>query len=167
MATDYQPRPAAVTTVVGATTWGTTLGIIAARLGHAVRLLCRTAEEADGLRRDGEHVRRLPGYRFPPGLTLEHDPARGLDGAELIIVASPSDRFRQNVQRIAGSVAGDTVVLSVTKGFDRPGSLRMTEVMAQELPGPGRRAVCRAVGAKPGRRGDRRKTGVHRGGFGK
>jgi glycerol-3-phosphate dehydrogenase (NAD(P)+) len=124
-----------VTTVVGATTWGTTLGIIAARLGHAVRLLCRTAEEADGLRTDGEHLRRLPGYRFPPGLTLEHDPARGLDGAELIIVAAPSDRFRQNVQRIAGSVGGDAVVLSVTKGFDRPGSLRMTEVMAQELPG--------------------------------
>jgi glycerol-3-phosphate dehydrogenase (NAD(P)+) len=135
LATDYQPQPAAVTTVVGATTWGTTLGIIAARLGHAVRLLCRTAEEADGLRNDGEHARRLPGYRFPPGLTLEHDPARGLDGAELIIVAAPSDRFRQNVQRIAGSVGGDAVVLSVTKGFDRPGSLRMTEVMAQELPG--------------------------------
>ena len=131
---ENQIQPAAITTVVGATTWGTALGIVAARMGNAVRLLCRTAEEADGLRRDGEHTRRLPGHPFPPRLSLEHDPATALRDAQLIIVAVPSDRFRHNLRHISGSVPGDAVVLSVTKGFDRPGSLRMTEVMAQELP---------------------------------
>ena len=134
MATDNQLQPAAITTVVGATTWGTALGIVAARMGNTVRLLCRTAEEADGLRRDGEHTRRLPGNPFPMTLSLEHDPATALGDAQLIIVAVPSDRFRQNLQHISRSVPADAVVLSVTKGFDRPGSLRMTEVMAQELP---------------------------------
>ncbi len=134
MTTESQQRPAAVTTVVGATTWGTTLGIVAARMGHSVRLLCRTADEADGLRRAGEHTRRLPGYPFPPTLTLAHDPAAALDGAQLVIVAAPSARFRQNVRRIAAALPPDAVTLSVTKGFDLPRCLRMTEVLAEELP---------------------------------
>jgi glycerol-3-phosphate dehydrogenase (NAD(P)+) len=101
---------------------------------HTVRLLCRTEEEANGLRRDGEHQRRLPGYRFPADLSLEHDPEVALRDAQLVVVATPSDRFRQNVRRIAQWVPTDAVVLSVTKGFELPGCLRMTEVLAEELP---------------------------------
>jgi glycerol-3-phosphate dehydrogenase (NAD(P)+) len=134
LATDHQHLPATITTVVGATTWGTTLAILAARLGHVVRVLCRTADEAEELRRDGQHARRLPGYPFPDTLSLEHDPPAALLGTQLVIVATPSDRFRQNVQRIAPAMPADAAVVSVTKGFDRPGSLRMTEVLAQELP---------------------------------
>ena len=134
------PSPVAV---VGATTWGTTLAVLAARGGAPVRLLCRTADEAKALRRAGEHTRRLPDVPFPATLSVEHDPASALNGAGLMIVAVPSDRFRQNLQRIAPHVPADAVVLSATKGLELPAGLRMSEVMAQEMPGhpPGRFAV--------------------------
>ena len=129
--------------VIGATTWGTTLAVLAARGGSPVRLLCRTADEADVLRRSGEHVRRLPGVPFPDTLSVEHDPAVALGDARLVIVAAPSDRFRQNVRRIAPHLPADAVVLSATKGLELPAGLRMSEVLAQELPAhpPGRFAV--------------------------
>lgn len=135
---DYQP-----TTVVGTTTWGTTLAILSARAGVPVRLLCRTEEEADGLRRAGQHTQRLPGVAFPPTLSAEHDPGLALRDARLVIVAAPSDRFRQNLRRIADSVPADAVVLSVTKGLELPAGLRMSEVLAEELPdhSPGRFAA--------------------------
>ncbi len=123
------------TAVVGATTWGTTLAVMVARAGNSVRLLCRTEEEADELRRAGEHRRRLPGVSFPAALSPEHDPALALSDARLVVVAVPSDRFRQNLRRIAESVPADAVVLSVTKGLELPAGLRMSEVVAQELPG--------------------------------
>ena len=131
------------TAVVGATTWGTTLAVLVARAGVSVRLLCRTPDEADTLRRAGEHTRRLPGVPFPATLSPEHDPATALCDAALIIVAVPSDRFRQNLRRIAGHLPSDAVVLSVTKGLELPDGLRMSEVLAQELPDhtPGRFAV--------------------------
>ena len=119
--------------VVGATTWGTTLAILAARGGVPTSLLCRTAEEAESLRRAAENHRRLPGVSFPDNLDPEHDPAV-VNGAGLVIVAVPSDRFRENVHRIAGHVAPDAVVLSVTKGLELPAGLRMSEVLAEELP---------------------------------
>ena len=122
------------TAVVGATTWGATLAVLLARAGLGVRLLCRTSDEADALRQAGEHARRLPGVPFPPSLLTEHDPATALCDARLIIVAVPSDRFRQNVRRIAAHVPADAVVLSVTKGLELPGGLRMSQVLAEELP---------------------------------
>ena len=131
------------TAVVGATTWGTTLAILAARAGVPVRLLCRAEDEADELRRAGEHTRRLPGVSFPHVLTLEHDPAAALRDAGLVIVAVPSDRFRQNIHRIAAHVPADAVILSVTKGLELPAGLRMSQVLAEELPNhpPGRFAA--------------------------
>lgn len=122
------------TTVVGATTWGTTLAVLAARAGVPARLLCRTEEEADGLRQAGQHARRLPGVAFPPALSVEHDTGLSLRDARLVVVAAPSDRFRQNLRRIANSVPTDAVVLSVTKGLELPAGLRMSEVLAEELP---------------------------------
>ena len=65
--------PYAPTAVVGATTWGTTLAIVAARQGVPVRLLCRTAAEAEQLRTDGQHRRFVPGHPFPDALRPEHD----------------------------------------------------------------------------------------------
>ena len=120
------------TAVVGATTWGTTLSILAARVGVPVTLLCRTSDEANVLRRAGDNTRRLPGVPFPAALVPEHDPA-ALGDAGLVIVAVPSDRFRENLRRIAKNVPADAVILSVTKGLELPAGLRMSEVMAQEL----------------------------------
>ena len=139
---NQHPTPIS-TAVVGATTWGTTLAVLAARNGARVRLLCRGPDEAEALRRAGQHARRLPDVSFPPTLSLEHDPASALNDSRLVIVAVPSDRFRQNLQRIAPHVPSDGVILSVTKGLELPTSLRMSEVLAQELPDhpPGRFAV--------------------------
>ena len=137
---NHDPLP---TTVLGATTWGATLAILVARAGVPVRLLCRRADEADELRRAGEHTRRLPGVSFPHDLTLEHDPAAALHDAGLVIVAVPSDRFRENLRRIRHHIPADAVVLSVTKGLELPAGLRMSEVLAEELlnHSPGRFAV--------------------------
>ena len=107
-----------------------------------MQLLCRTADEADDLRQAGEHSRRLPGVPFPPSLLPVDDPATTLRGARLIIIAVPSDRFRQNVRRIAAHVPADAVILSVTKGLELPGGLRMSQVLTEELPhSPGLFAV--------------------------
>ena len=80
---------------------------------------------------------------FPETLAVEDDPEAVLSGASLVIVAVPSDRFRQNLRRIAPYLPADAVVLSATKGLELPAGLRMSEVLTQELPEhpPGRFAV--------------------------
>ena len=140
------PANLPTTSVVGATTWGTTLAVLSARSGQSVRLLCRTSDEAEGLRQAGEHTRRLPNIAFPESLEPEADAERALSCARLVIVAVPSDSFRENIRRIAEHIPPDAVVLSVTKGLELPAGLRMSEVATQELPEhlAERFASCRA-----------------------
>ena len=76
-------------TVVGTTSWGTTLGILLARRDVPVTLLARGAEEAETLNRDREHRRLLPGAPFPDALTASADASAALDGADLVVLATP------------------------------------------------------------------------------
>jgi glycerol-3-phosphate dehydrogenase (NAD(P)+) len=128
--------------VIGTTTWGTTLGIILARQNIPVTILARTAAEADKLESHREHQRFLPGISFPDTLTVSNDVAETVSPARLVIVAAPSDRFRQNVQWIKDCLSSGAIILSVAKGLELPGSKRMSQVLEEELPSHLRSGIC-------------------------
>lgn len=120
--------------VVGATGWGTTLAIILARRGHPVRLLARTAAEAQALQAARENRALLPGVAFPPDLAILAAPEQALAAARLVIVAVPSRSLRDNARRLCGHLPTGATLLSATKGLEPDTCLRSTEVLAQELP---------------------------------
>lgn len=119
--------------IIGATTWGTTLGIILARTGIPVTILTRTSSEADDLNSHREHRRFLPSVTFPQSLVASGDAAEAVGEANLVIVAVPSDRFRANLREIKVFLPPDAAVLSVAKGLEMPGGKRMSQIMAAEL----------------------------------
>ncbi|MCS6801581.1 MAG: NAD(P)H-dependent glycerol-3-phosphate dehydrogenase [Chloroflexota bacterium] len=128
--------------VVGATTWGTTLALLWSRLGRPVRLLVRTEEEAETLRRDGCNRRRVPDYRFPPSLRVTADPIEAFHRAEAIVLAVPSQTMRENVRRIADAVPADAIIVSAAKGIEIATRARMSEVIGSELPHHAGRVVA-------------------------
>ena len=109
-------------------------------------LLTRTQEEREYLEEARENARFLPGVTFPPSLRVSDAPPEALEGADLVVVAVPSDRMRENAGRIAAHVSQGTAVVSATKGLELPSAMRMSEVLAGELPssvGPG---ICALSG---------------------
>lgn len=122
-------------TVVGTTSWGTTLGILLARHGVPVTLLARTPGEAEMLAREGENRRLLPGAAFPHALSPSADAAEALEGAELVILATPAQRLRENLSGLRPHVGPDTVFLSAIKGLELDTGLLMTQVLQAEIPG--------------------------------
>src|SRR4051812_36881474 len=94
------PDPPHVT-ILGTGSWGTTLALLAAGAGARVTLLAREAAEAAQLRADGENRRFLPGYPFPPGLTITHEIAAGLDGCTAFLLVVPTQTMRANVAAVA------------------------------------------------------------------
>ena len=121
--------------VVGTTGWGTTLAIITAREGHTVRLLARSDEEAARLRLANENSQYLPGASFHPAMQVTHDPTEALGGADLTILAVPSNTLRQNVKTVSEYIDDETVVVSAVKGLEIETGSRMSEVIRQELDG--------------------------------
>ena len=122
-------------TIVGTTTWGTTLGIHLGRNNVSSVLLARTAQEAQDIATARENPRFLPGVPFPEELTVTHDAAEALKGSKVVILAVPSQRFRQNLLWIRDSIEDGSIVLSATKGLEMDTGKRMSQVLSDELPG--------------------------------
>ena len=120
--------------VLGVTAWGLTLAQLLAHAGGDVRLLARSQVEADRVRVRRTDPRRIAEVRLPHSVTMTPDPGAALDDATLFVVAVPAQTFRANLQRVAGTVPPGCIVLSATKGIELESRLRMTEVLAQELP---------------------------------
>ena len=129
-------------TVVGTTSWGTTLAILMARQGHLVTLSARTMEEVEGLQRDGENKQRLPGFAFPPSLKVTASTQEAFEGAKLVIFAVPAKSLRSNVQRIRDFLADNAVIISATKGLEIDTGLRMSQVLQDELPQLLKTRIC-------------------------
>ena len=132
--------------VVGTTGWGTTLAIITAREGHTVRLLARTSQEAARLRLANENSQYLPGASFHPAMRVTHDPTEALDGADLTILAVPSNTVRQNVNNVGKYIDNETVLVSAVKGLEIETGSRMSEVIRQELDGAAPSPICALSG---------------------
>ena len=124
----------AIVTAVGATSWGTTLGIILARQGHEVRLLTRTESEAAGLESARENARFVPGVRFPDSMRALADPVEAHDSAALTIFAVPSQTMRANAQVVAHAITNGTIVVSAVKGLELSSGKRMSQVIGEEIP---------------------------------
>ena len=121
-------------TVVGTTSWGTTLAILLANNGSDVALWARTEEEAAALRQAGENPRLPPGSTFPAGLRVTASLHDTVPGADMVVVSVPSRSLRDNMRALQPHMAGGTIVLSATKGLETESARRMSEVMEEELP---------------------------------
>lgn len=120
--------------VVGTGSWGTTLAAVIASQGRPVTLWARTPEEAAALARDRQNQRFLPGLTFPPTLSVTADAAQAVGGAALVLMVAPAQTMRANIRTLAPLLSAETLLLSCAKGLEQGTLLRMTEVMAQELP---------------------------------
>ena len=120
--------------MVGVTTWGVTLGVLAGQSSNnEISILSRTEIEATKLSTENECSRFLPGVKFPDGCRFTHYADKALEHANVVIVAVPSHTFRENIIHIADAIPSDAILVRATKGLEMPQKLRMTEIVAQEI----------------------------------
>ena len=119
--------------VLGSGAWGTALAMLLQKNGHEVSLWSYCEEESNTLRERGEN-RMLPGVPLPKELALTHREDI-VAGCELVVVAPPSYAMRQTAQRVKPYLTPGTVLVTVAKGVEPESGLRMSEILAEELPG--------------------------------
>ena len=128
--------------IIGATTWGTALGILLSQNDVPVTLLARTEAEAQTLSSQRRNARFLPDSPFPDLLTVTSESESALEKANLVVIAVPSDRLRENVQRIKSHLQPGVILLSATKGLELPTARRMSQVLEDELPAGLHSGIC-------------------------
>ena len=108
-----------------------------ARNGRAVRLWGRDSDAMAELASDRENRRYLPEVTFPESLVPCADLGTCLDGATDILIAVPSDGFRETLTRIQPLLKGDERICWATKGFEVASGKLPHQVVAEFI-GPDR-----------------------------
>ncbi|HXQ90027.1 MAG TPA: NAD(P)H-dependent glycerol-3-phosphate dehydrogenase [Acidimicrobiales bacterium] len=122
--------------VIGAGSWGTTVATIAACSAPTV-LWARRPSLAETLDRAHENPDYLPGVVLPDTLRATASLEHAVTDSALVIMAVPSHGFRAVLSELAPYIPAGTPVLSLAKGLEQGTQLRMTEVIAQVVPGHG------------------------------
>lgn len=123
-------------TVIGTTSWGTTLAVVQARKGLDVCLWAHTQQTSEELNQRRENAPILPGIRFPDSLCVTHSMKEALRDTAAVIFAVPSQSMRRNCKVAAPVYRGSPLLISAAKGLELGSNLRMSEVMAEVLQVP-------------------------------
>lgn len=128
--------------VFGAGSWGTAFSMVLADAGNDVALWARREELAAAINAERENPQYLPGIELPAAITATHDVEKALHGADMVVLAVPSQSLRENLTEWAPYVDPSAVLVSLMKGIELGTLDRMSQVIAEVTgAGPERVAV--------------------------
>ena len=122
--------------VLGAGSWGTALAVLLAGKGIPVRLWGRDSDHISLIEAKRENPDYLPGVVIPAGVTPTSSLTDALHSAGIVLVVTPSRALRAlaETMQTGGKLSPDAVLVSCTKGLEHGTGLRMSEILAQNLP---------------------------------
>lgn len=126
--------------VMGAGSWGTTFAKVmadaVAENGMAVQIWARRDEAAREINERHTNSRYLRDTKLPQNISASSDRQEVLAGADLVVLAIPSQSLRAELESFKNLIEPEAVVLSLMKGLERGTDLRMSQVIAEvaELP---------------------------------
>lgn len=101
---------------------------------HPTMLWARRRELADTINSTSENPDYLPGRRLPYGLHSSSDLEEVIDGAEVVVMGTPSHGFREVFSRVAPGLGSSIPVVSLVKGIEQSTLLRMSQVVMELAP---------------------------------
>jgi len=117
-------------TVLGAGAWGLALAKVLHENGNVVTVWNHRTEVFDELRR-GRSDRYLPGVPLPTNWKLEADFTKAVGGGECLMLAVPSQAFREIAARLKGHPG---IFVSVTKGIEFETGQTMSRILREQAP---------------------------------
>ena len=124
--------------VLGSGGWGTALSQVLCDNGHETYLWSHNPAKAEEMAKTRENP-LLKGVILPESLHITSD-LSCLEGADLVVSASPSFAVRETGRKMAPYLRPETILTSVSKGIERDTNLRMSEVVQEET-----HHICKVV----------------------
>jgi glycerol-3-phosphate dehydrogenase (NAD(P)+) len=122
--------------VLGSGAWGSTIAWLLSKQGNLdVRLYSHSPEKVARIKETGILEKPAP-VAVPDRLSISADLEATVSGAGIIIIACTSQLMRdvaRSLNSIVGS--GSPIIVSAVKGLELSTTMRMSEVVHEELPG--------------------------------
>ncbi len=104
--------------VIGDGGWGSALAVLLDRNGHDVCVWGPFADIINEIGKTKENRKFLPGIELSDRIQWTADDREAAGDKELVIIAVPSQFYRDVLSRFRGLITASHTVISVTKGFD-------------------------------------------------
>jgi glycerol-3-phosphate dehydrogenase (NAD(P)+) len=119
--------------VIGGGSWGTTVAHLLSR-HQEVKLWARNSDTVNEINQDHSNQHYLPQARLSPKLSASADLQEVIEGKNLIVMAIPSQNFREVLTLGAQYIEESTPIISLSKGLELSTGSRMTQVIKAVLP---------------------------------
>ena len=118
--------------IVGATTWGITVGNLLARKNLNVKVWAKTESRAREL---NEAQKKLPAEAGTTArLSFTAGVRDSVVNTDMTIFAIPAQAVRQTARQFKEYIPGKALVVNLAKGLEASTGNRMTEILSQEIP---------------------------------
>jgi glycerol-3-phosphate dehydrogenase (NAD(P)+) len=117
-------------TVLGAGAWGTALAKILQENGNAVTLWDKAADSLVEIQK-GKNEKYLSGVALPTDWQTQADFKKAIGGAECVVLAVPSQAFREIAEKLKGHPG---IFVSVTKGIEFATGDTMSRILRELAP---------------------------------
>jgi glycerol-3-phosphate dehydrogenase (NAD(P)+) len=117
-------------TVLGAGAWGTALAKILHENGNLVTLWDKDGELLQQVQR-GKNEKYLSGVTLPTEWKTQPDFKMAIGGAECVVLAIPSQAFREVFEKLKGHPG---IFVSVTKGIEFETGDTMSRILREQVP---------------------------------
>ncbi len=121
-------------TIIGDGGWGTTLAILLYKKGYNIILWGAFPDYVKVVDRKRVNSKFLPGVNIPKEISITSDLDKALPGADLVVLAVPSQYMRSVAKKIYQTGQSfDAPFLSAAKGIEAKTLMRMSEVVKDVL----------------------------------
>lgn len=120
--------------VLGAGSWGITIAIHLQKKGFRVTLWEFYRNYCIELKKKRESAKLLPGIKISRDILITEDLTEALNEADIVILAVPSHAMRNICGMVKTAGIPKAIVVSLAKGIENKTLMRMSEVIAQQLP---------------------------------
>lgn len=124
----------ATVSIIGATTWGNTIGKLLAGKSATVNIWVRTETKARELGKETRY--------YPENITFTSHGDRALHEADFVVWAVPAQSLRQTIQQVAKHTTNTMIHISLAKGLEADSGKRMSEIIAEEIPATTMEKIC-------------------------
>jgi len=122
-------------TVYGAGSWGTAAADLLARGGHQATLWCRRPEQARAINATGRNPDYLKRTDLSPALLVTADLEEAAVSSQFHVIAVPTQSVRDFLSGAARYWPRDVRVCNLAKGIEIASGDRISQVVAETLPG--------------------------------
>ena len=119
--------------VLGSGSWGTTLANHLCKKAYSVVLYARDAAVCSSMQNE-KRARFMPDIPLCEKLCATSNPIEAVQGADVVVLAVPSQSMRSLLMPLAVHIPKDAVMINVSKGIEVGTLLRMEQVVSQILP---------------------------------